>query len=51
MIDIRKFKSEIAQKMPNSTLNTILRKERDELTEQQFLAKASIWDSLAGESR
>lgn len=49
MIDIRPLKSEIAKKFPNSTLDKTLRKEPDSLTEEQFLAKAPIWDTLSHE--
>jgi hypothetical protein len=47
MIDIHKFKEMIVTKFPNSVLSVVLSVEPDELTEQEFEAKALTYLKLS----
>ena len=42
-INLKRFKLTFIEKFPNSALSTVLLMEPDDMTEEEFLAKARTW--------
>lgn len=51
MIDIRRIKNIVHSTMPGSSLDKILEKEPDSISEVEFAMKADIWDLLSREAQ